>query len=108
MAASIKCKGRPLTPNKKAFDQGGAIWPPRSNAKDNCSGGPLTPGVLEGFATTHTPLKLKTDGPDFLKTKLNEKKTKPKYKNKKMINLRRPTFVTHIPNILSMDVWTLF
>ena len=73
MVASIKCKGRPFTPNKKAFDQGGAIWPHRSNAKDNCSGAPLTPGVLEGFVTPHTPLKLKKDSPDFLKTKPNKK-----------------------------------
>ena len=26
-------------PKKKAFDRGGPIWPPRSNAKDDCSRG---------------------------------------------------------------------
>ena len=57
-------------PKKKAFDRGGPVWPPRSNAKDDRLG-----GVWDGMVL---PPQLKTDSPGFLKTKRKRTKAQTK------------------------------
>ena len=43
MAAQINAKDDRTAPTKKAFDQGGPVWPPRSNAMHSRSGGGFDP-----------------------------------------------------------------
>ena len=38
---------------KKAFDRGGSVWPPRSNAKDDRLGGALPPKLNLGAPSQH-------------------------------------------------------
>ena len=72
-------------PKKKAFDRGGPVWPPRSNAKDDRLGrgfGALCPpsqkiGVLGGAAPQPKP-KIYQETPflDPLSRKANNRSTK--------------------------------
>ena len=41
-------------PERKSFDRGGPVWPPRSKAKDGCSGGCLA-GLCPPSEKTNSP-----------------------------------------------------
>ena len=66
-------------PKKKAFDRGGPVWPPRSNAADDPfregSGGALTPKPkMAGSRGQRPPAKIRGEILFFEKKKIRRKK----------------------------------